>query len=109
MFVEYSKRGCQFECRLRDAAAYANCIPWDYPVPVGLEGHEICLAATLMNNSNALKIFQARMDDPASLDICDCLPDCEETIYKTQESIQAQNLISPGINMIMWMLFLTLG
>ena len=62
-----------------------------------------------MNNSNALKIFQARMDDPASLDICDCLPDCEETIYKTQESIQAQNLISPGINMIMWMLFLTLG
>ena len=91
MFKEYSRRGCQFECRLRDAAAHANCIPWDYPVPIGLEGYEICLSSPRINNSNALKIFQDRMDDPHSLKHCKCLPDCKEIIYKTQESINTQN------------------
>ena len=84
MFKAYTKRGCQFECRLRDAAAFANCIPWDYPVPKDLEEFEICL--TLLNGTtNALGKFHARMNDPQSLHKCSCLPDCEEITYKTQE------------------------
>ena len=83
MFKVYTKRGCQFECRLRVAAANASCIPWDYPVPKDLEGIEICL--TFLNGNNPFEQFHARMDDPQSLQNCTCLPDCEEITYKTQE------------------------
>ena len=84
MFRAYTKRGCQFECRLRDAAAHAKCIPWDYPMPKDLEGIEICL--TMLNaTTNPLGKFHARMDDPQPLQNCDCLPDCEEITYETQE------------------------
>ena len=84
MFKTYTKRGCQFECRLRDAAAHANCVPWNYPLPKDLEGIQICLT-WLNETTNPLKKFHARMDDPKSLHKCDCLPDCEEITYKTQE------------------------
>ena len=90
MFKQYTKRGCQFECRLRDAAAYASCIPWDYPVPKDLEGIEICL--TMLNSvdhvngtTSPMGKFHSRIDDPRSLQNCTCLPDCEEITYKTQE------------------------
>ena len=83
MFKIYTKRGCQFECRLRDAAAYAKCIPWDYPVPKDLEGTEICLTK---GSTNSLERFHTRMDDPRSLHNCTCLPDCKEITYETQES-----------------------
>ena len=84
MFRAYTKRGCQFECRLRDAAAHAKCIPWDYPMPKDLEGIEICL--TMFNaTTNPLKKFHARMDDPQSLQNCACSADCEEVTYETQE------------------------
>ena len=35
-----------------------------------------------------LKEFGSRMDDPVALERCDCLPDCEEIKYETQESGQ---------------------
>ena len=84
MFKAYTKKGCLFECRLRDAAAYANCIPWDYPVPKDLEGIEICLSMKNRANDSPLKKFHTRMDDPLSLQKCVCLPNCEEITYETQ-------------------------
>ena len=84
MFRAYTKRGCQFECRLRSAAAYANCIPWDYPVPKDLEGMDICLTMLNATTNNPLGQFHAKMDDPKSLHKCACLPDCEEITYETQ-------------------------
>ena len=37
MFKRYSQSGCLFECRLKYAIVKAGCIPWDYPVPSGID------------------------------------------------------------------------
>ena len=84
LFKFYRQKGCQFECRLRYAANFTNCIPWDYPVPEDLDGIDICLSER--EGKNMLKEFGGKMDDPVALEKCDCLPDCEEIKYETQES-----------------------
>ena len=84
LFKIYRQKGCQFECRLRYAANFTNCIPWDYPVPEDLDGIDICLSER--DGRNMLKEFGLKMDDPKALESCDCLPDCEEIKYETQES-----------------------
>ena len=84
LFKIYRQKGCQFECRLRYAANFTNCIPWDYPVPDDLDGIDICLSER--DGRNMLKEFGLKMDDPDALESCDCLPDCEEIKYDTQES-----------------------
>ena len=40
MFKHYRNSGCVFECRLKYAITKANCIPWDYPVPSGIDEAE---------------------------------------------------------------------
>ena len=42
MFRSYRQQGCQFECRLRNSAKRAGCVPWDYPLPPGGVSEEIC-------------------------------------------------------------------
>ena len=91
MFKFYRQKGCQFECRLRYAAALAGCIPWDYPIPKGLEGIAMCISSSGQDGNNTLRHFLMMMDDPNSLNNCDfdCLPDCDEVKYEIQDSIKS--------------------
>ena len=79
MFQFYKQTKCLFECRLRFAAGKANCIPWDYPQPEGLEDDPIC-------TSMELPIFEGAMDSAKALDGCVCLPDCDHVAFKVQAS-----------------------
>ena len=53
-------------------------------MPDDLDGIDICLSER--DGRNMLKEFGLKMDDPDALESCDCLPDCEEIKYDTQES-----------------------
>ena len=55
MFREYTEEGCLFECKLRKAANYSQCIPWDYPVPNGLEDMDICTTYDMFDDTKTLK------------------------------------------------------
>ena len=89
MFKIYRQEGCQFECRLRYSAMRANCTPWNYPVPHGLDDIGICTRKFTYVKSDMIyksysELFTDLMNDPQSLKNCDCLPNCEEVSYETQ-------------------------
>ena len=86
MFKFYRQEGCQFECRLRNSAKVANCIPWDYPIPPGIYGIDICTDENLGGPITSFKNFSRIMSDPEYLRNCSCLPNCEEVTYETQEN-----------------------
>ena len=87
MFQFYKQTKCLFECRLKFAAAEANCIPWDYPQPEGLEGEPIC-------RSRELHMFETAMDSAKALDGCDCPPDCHHTVFKVQASCRFREVMT---------------
>ena len=86
MFKSYNEKSCLFECQLKFAANESGCIPWDYPLPQGLENTEVCKSDFLRNGTavNALFDFELAMDSNASLALCECPPNCEETVFKMQ-------------------------
>ena len=79
MFKEYTEEGCLFECKLKRAAKSSKCIPWDYPVPKGLEDMPICT----MGSGTTMETFELHMNEP-DVSMCDCLPDCHVVNYETQ-------------------------
>ncbi len=87
MFNFYDEKSCQFECRLQYAANKSGCIPWDYPIPKGFSGLPICTLSSADPNMDGLVIFENAMDSADSLSGCECLPNCEETQYRTQVPI----------------------
>ena len=91
MFKMYRHKGCLFECRLRYAASVVGCLPWDYPVPLGLEEIDTCLS--WQNETNKLKQFHDAMDDPISMKNCQCMHDCEEVTYDIQKCFWKSSVI----------------
>ncbi len=106
MFNTYNEKSCQFECRLRHAINVLNntnipnttteeemgdknCLPWDFPVPEDLSdavSKHFCFSAQ-DSNHNYLEKFDRAMNSDRSLDNCShCLPNCQEVVFKTQES-----------------------
>ena len=92
IFQNYSQSGCIFECSIEFAIDTVGCLPWDFPVPLKWENIqlEVCNSSyggngwdtTAMKN-NLVKFHEA-MNNDSNLRNCDCLPDCETTIYDTQ-------------------------
>ena len=91
MFQFYKQTKCLFECRLKFAAAEANCIPWDYPIPPSLGDEEnipMCNSSAREGAMSSLAEFNHYMDDAKSLESCSqCIPDCEQEVrFETQVS-----------------------
>ncbi len=90
MFKPYDEQSCLFECRLEHAIGKSGCVPWDYPNPLDDEGRawsdfEIC-TASIDKKENKLALFEEMMNNGRESVECDCLPNCEETAYRTQVS-----------------------
>lgn len=85
MFKQYRHLGCMFECRLKLAIINSNCIPWDYPVPGGLNEtkFEVCVTKPGPGQGN-LTLFNELMESDESMSNCHCQPDCEEIKYEPQ-------------------------
>ena len=87
IFQKYSKKGCIFECSVKFAIEKVGCLPWDFPVPFGWEevNVEICYSInTDSKKSNKVAMFYEAMNNNSNLRQCQCMPDCEVTIYDTQ-------------------------
>ena len=92
MFKKYSQKGCIFECSLNYAIKHVGCLPWDFPIPTKWNGSDlaVCHSFTihnLHNENNSLEQFYEAINSEANLKACGyrCMPDCEATIYETQE------------------------
>ena len=96
IFQKYSKKGCIFECSVKFAIEQVGCLPWDFPVPFGWEeaNLEICYSTSTdsvqfnsLGQINKVAMFYEAMNNNSNLRQCQCMPDCEVTIYDTQVSI----------------------
>ena len=69
-----------------------GCLPWDFPVPLKWENAhlEICNSSNPDGYfegpvpKNKLVRFYEAMNNDSNLKTCNCMPDCETTIYDTQ-------------------------
>ena len=84
MFLQYKQLGCLFECRLIYAIRNSGCIPWDYPVPEGMNGAEIDICTAGNSGRGNLALFQELINSENSTKKCECLADCEEIKYERQ-------------------------
>ena len=94
MFKKYNKAGCIFECRPRYALKHANCIPWDYPLPLEHQEVPICVSQPSRVPSMVpnLTVFYNHMVSKESLQDCDCWDDCEGVTYELQVSTHKNKL-----------------
>ena len=85
MFMQYNTLGCMFECRLNYSIMHSKCIPWDYPIPGGLNAtkYGVCVAGP-SHSEGRIKFFQELMDSDTSMKNCDCKPDCEHVKHEPQ-------------------------
>ena len=89
IFESYSKKGCIFECSVKFAIEKVGCLPWDFPVSSAWDDTnlEICYSINTESQSfNKVAMFYEAMHNDSNLKQCQCLPDCEQTIYDTQVS-----------------------
>ena len=80
---------------MKFAIENVGCLPWDFPVPLEWEeaNLEICYAiSTDSEQSNKVAMFYKAMNNNSNLRQCQCMPDCEATIYETQVSMCLINL-----------------
>ena len=90
IFQKYSKKGCIFECSVKFAIEKVGCLPWDFPVPFGWEDDNLEMCYTINTDykkSNKVAMFYEAMNNNSNLRQCQCMPDCEVTIYDTQVCI----------------------
>ena len=70
-----------------------GCLPWDFPVPIEWEGTKLAVCNSTnsdpINDKNKLEMFYEAMNNDSNLRTCECMPDCEATIYDTQGNILA--------------------
>ena len=91
IFQNYSQSGCIFECSMSFAIDSVGCLPWDFPVPLKWENQqlEVCNSSNQAftvgqtGKSNLMRFYEA-MNNDTNLKACDCMADCETTIYDTQ-------------------------
>ena len=73
------------------AIEHVGCLPWDFPVPFKWEEAklEVCHSASPDTNqtNNMLAKFYEAMNNDSNLRTCQCMPDCEATVYDTQVKI----------------------
>ena len=97
MFKKYNKAGCIFECRLRYALKEANCIPWDFPLPLEHPEVQICVSNNpyqtfpVPSAVNNLTVFYDFMVSKESLQDCNCPDDCEGVSYEVLVSTQKKS------------------
>lgn len=86
MFKDYKQLGCLFECSLIYAITNVGCIPWDYPVPAGLDqaDFDICVSNKNGSKISNLALFHQLMESKESMADCKCMPDCEKVTYEPQ-------------------------
>ena len=87
MFKQYKQLGCMFECRLKYAIINSGCIPWNYPVPGGMNEAEfdVCVAHIQKENDTSnLALFHILMESEESMVNCNCIPDCEQVTFEPQ-------------------------
>ena len=92
--------GCLFECRLKFAITGARCIPWNYPIPEGINeaDFETCLNIADGTVSGNLAVFQSAIESENSTKDCDCMPDCEEVTFKPQVRLFSYFLMKVQLN-----------
>lgn len=65
-----------------------GCLPWDYPVPFKLEDVNLAICDSTnpdpTSGKNKLVWFHEAMNNDSNLRTCECMPDCEATVYDTQ-------------------------
>lgn len=65
-----------------------NCIPWDYPIPAGLNSTgklSLCTSYEEVGyTANTLRVFEEAMNDGHNSEDCEklCPSNCEETMYE---------------------------
>ena len=75
---------------MKSAIENVECLPWDFPVPFERvdANLEMCHSIrTDSEQSNKVAMFYEAMNNNSNLRQCQCMPDCEATIYDTQVSI----------------------
>ncbi len=82
LFNKYDERACHFDCRMRYAVGKSGCVPWDYPA---FENDALPICTSLP--PNRLSAFERAMNSNESLQGCRCLPDCQQVLFKTQETV----------------------
>ncbi len=87
MFKHYSEKGCQFECRLKYAIGVTNCLPWNYPQPMGLNRTQLPICTATWNGENFVRQFEDALGKIEALKSCNCLPDCQHISYKKKERL----------------------
>ena len=92
--------GCLFECRLKFAIINAQCIPWNYPIPEGINeaDFETCLNIADGTVSGNLAVFQSAIESENSTKDCECMPDCEEVTFKPQVRLFSYFLMKVQLN-----------
>ena len=63
----YSRKGCEYDCRVRFASEGTGCAPWDYPLPEDLQNVPICQSKPTGSLANPLAAFDKAMRSNASL------------------------------------------
>ena len=88
IFQKYSQAGCIFECSLKFAIESVGCLPWDFPVPSKWQDVHLAVCNSTnpnpINDKNKLVLFYEAMNNDSNLRTCECMPDCEATVYDTQ-------------------------
>ena len=105
MFKNYKQLGCMFECRLKYAITNSGCIPWNYPVPGGVNeaDFDVCVSNIQKENDTSnLALFHILMESEESMANCNCFDDCEKVTFEPQVNLsetcifQANELNPPG-------------
>lgn len=74
IFKYYTQSACQFECLLKRSRKICRCTPWSYPFDPSLEEVRIC-------DLYGHYCFDEYMRDLSKISECQCLPNCEQTMF----------------------------
>ncbi len=74
IFSSYSRSGCLYECKLRQAYDRIGCVPWDYPQP-NPDNISHC-----HDRGFYYSHFHKSYESASTVD-CDCPPDCNSIAY----------------------------
>ena len=73
---------------MKFAIQNVGCLPWDFPVPFKWRDTNLEVCNSTKPDSapskNKLVQFREAMNNDSNLRACECMPDCEATIYDTQ-------------------------
>ena len=82
IFKIYSRKACQFECRLKKAAEVCQCHPWNIPNKVQKNKHTLC---DVYGNF----CFNTIMNRKSTWKNCTCLPTCHHIEFTYNEQLNS--------------------